>query len=1150
MKSVRYSKVLCCFVILFVLMQALPRVSHAYSEGTIRPVELSEQELMSIVLDALVDHLVYSESIYNDYSHIIPGAGYFGDGSSVEHGIRTHNNYCLLYAFLYAEGPDTLDKDFLKARALAGIRYGVNTHRAIGEYLCPKDNRAWGLVWQSSLWTTSLGYAGHMLWDELDQDTQGKLVRVIEAEADLIAGRVPSSQVVGNTLAEENGWDTNIVALAANMFPNHPNADRWDYKAKEFAMNTLSMRKDLTDESVVDGKPVKEWVVGPNLFDDFTMENHNIFHPMYQMVPLIELGDSMVFYKAFGNTVPKAFEHNVLEMYNSVLKKIILANGEWAYINGCDWSIELLDHINAVALMSTYYKDVDSKMLESRLVQYIRARQLLYDNGMFIGPHSDVKERRESVQAKRLIYMYLLHKYFGPWSEESTTWQEFAAKVSGNQVYANDAVVLNRNSTRFASFSWRNKFMGLIVPDSDGYLDDGFVTFPYQKSLTGSFVIVGTSSSQAYVKHNINLQPTYFTTTGLLSENGGAIDHYMSFTALPGNAVVYMDVVKANTDLTVTWEQGIPIALQSDDISGKNKTLYFENGHLVSDGMARVNISGNWVNVDGQLAMITEGSQGMVYGEKTLSNSVYYSTLYGSYSESLRSFNEGDIVANRSAIFYSNIDPQLTADLSGQVIYPTMDEGWKGVVLKDVDGKDYLIWSHFFGDTDTSISVQHPYGAPVLKEDTVIMGNTATAVLSGEELNTVVEELYAFIESPEGTSLKAMQSKKNPGSFYLQNGGERDVDAKITVRSNGVYVSSTKTLKPEKTYLVWSEDGDIFLEESTYPLVPDAPANVVAEEREAAVYLTWTDTTENETGFVIERKDTTGKWIEIAKIPADMAFYEDRDIVRGTMYQYRVYAVTDEKSSSYTYSNQVVTMPVASEYGFINLAEGRPSGASSSQGPYPPSYGNDGDINTFWVSETVYPSPENPVYYILDFTRLETFNRIHIIPRINYGPRDIEIQVSDDGIDYVTVMSSDLPNNEAEFIIDPITARYLRLKITSAYDTRSPSRNAQIRESRVYGLGKDHPAAPVNFTAEVSADGYVRLSWEDLSGNEEGFLVERMSETKVFEVVAVLPPNTTEFTDKDVVKGKEYTYVVSSYNSHGNSYSSLETVVAGEDPVD
>ena len=60
MISVRYSKVLCCFVILFVLMQALPRVSHAYSEGTIRPVELSEQELMSIVLDALVDHLVYS----------------------------------------------------------------------------------------------------------------------------------------------------------------------------------------------------------------------------------------------------------------------------------------------------------------------------------------------------------------------------------------------------------------------------------------------------------------------------------------------------------------------------------------------------------------------------------------------------------------------------------------------------------------------------------------------------------------------------------------------------------------------------------------------------------------------------------------------------------------------------------------------------------------------------------------------------------------------------------------------------------------------------------------------------------------------------------------------------------------------------------
>src|SRR5690606_20824610 len=98
---------------------------------------------------------------------------------------------------------------------------------------------------------------------------------------------------------------------------------------------------DLNDPTLVDGRPVMDWVRGANLFDDYSMENHDIFHPMYQMSPLSDLSYSMVFYKMFGNPVPRAFEHNVEIMNERVLKRIMLANGEYLFPNGADWSLAL-----------------------------------------------------------------------------------------------------------------------------------------------------------------------------------------------------------------------------------------------------------------------------------------------------------------------------------------------------------------------------------------------------------------------------------------------------------------------------------------------------------------------------------------------------------------------------------------------------------------------------------------------------------------------------------------------------------------------------------------------------------------------------------------------------------------------------------------
>ncbi|KNY28892.1 discoidin domain-containing protein [Pseudobacteroides cellulosolvens] len=1145
--KINFKKMACILLPLALLTATFcPMVTGAYQQGTLI-ADFSENNLNEAILTSLQDHTLYSEKIYHDYSGKIPGTGYFGSGDSGEDGIRTHNNYLLVYAFLFSENSGKLDRELLKSRIIAGIKYSVNTHK-VGSYNCASNGK-WGLVWESSLWTSALAYAGYLMGDELDSETREKLKNVVAAEADYNLNRTIPTQVKSDTKAEENGWDTNVLAIAANMYKEDSRAAQWDEKSKAFAMNTLSMSKDLTDQTIVDGKMVKEWVIGPNLYDDYSLENHGIFHPVYQMNPILELGDSALYYKMTGNEVPKAFEHNILDMYNTVLKKIVLATGEWAYPNGCDWSVDLLDHINSVAFMSTYFKDVDSKMLEHRLIQFIRARQLDNQDGRFIGPNSDIGARRESVQAERLVYTYMFHKYFGPGPSENTTWEDFVSRNSGSSTYTDGDIILNKNQNRFASFSWNSKNMGLVIPDSNNYLDNGFVNFPYQKSLTGSFTVKNKPTNQFHIKHKNRVESTNFTTTGLLSENDSTIDHYISFAALPGNAAVYMDVAKSKADITVTKEEGIPLAFQTDNISGNTRVVTSNDNSAVLDGTSLTNISGNWVNVDNSLSVVVDGSNGMKYGNRTLSNSVYYSTLYGSYNDQEKLSSKGDTIANRTAVFYSNIDSGMTANLSKGIIYPKMADGWKSAVTQDVYSNQYLIASNFYGNA-SKIAISLPQGAPVLAEDTIIKKNTSYSTLDYEKLDTRITNLFAFVESPSCSNLQAVQSSKVPGRFYIKNNGF-DAKVKISIIHNGVNTTGQKLLKAGRSYMLELKDKTIKAVEAKYPEKPELE-KIHAFLYDDKITVDWKvnfgntakykslNNSNKVLEYIIEKRKFGGKWSKAAAVPCNQTIYVDNDISSSSTYQYKITAVTDERTSSKA-SNYVATSPQADKYGLINILKGKPVYTSYQQSQYQPANVNDGDQNTFWVSENKYPSVTNSVYCTVDLLNKESINRIKIVPRKNYGPKDVEILISNDNIKFTSITTQTLPNSAYEIIIPPVTTRYISLMVKSSYDTVAPSRNVQIAELEVYKSAQNL-FSPSYLTAEAGTFKNNNISWQDISNNEDGFIIERSSIEGVFEKIGVVGPNTTVFYDTNPISGQQYTYVVSAYNKTGRNYSRTSSV--------
>ena len=56
----------------------------------------------------------------------------------------------------------------------------------------------------------------------------------------------------GDTKAEENGWEADILAATLGLFPDDALATRWFQRLREFAINSYSHIDDKTNRTVVD----------------------------------------------------------------------------------------------------------------------------------------------------------------------------------------------------------------------------------------------------------------------------------------------------------------------------------------------------------------------------------------------------------------------------------------------------------------------------------------------------------------------------------------------------------------------------------------------------------------------------------------------------------------------------------------------------------------------------------------------------------------------------------------------------------------------------------------------------------------------------------------------------------------------------------
>lgn len=677
----------------------------AQGRGLYRIHTLSERAILETYTHLLEDACRFVDTDWKS-SSLDTALGYWGDGVSAGNGgIRTVASMVLACATLlkYDEGLGAGDRKNLLDKSTAALRYATTTH-ITGTQKCT-DGKPWGATekfgsesWQAGMWTGTLATGTWLIWDKLDPALQQAFQRVAAWESDILSHRLPPNGLWFDTKAEENGWEVPCLVLTELMFPSHPHAAAWHEAALRYMLNTLCTEADTHDTTSVDRRPLNEWVKGANLQPDFTLENHNIFHPSYVACSCYFLTQAVMYYTYAGKPIPQTATHNLMDTWK-MFQTIILPWGEAAYPQGMDWELHGLPYINLFAALATRNKDPFASHMEQSSLQYLCAWQKMGQGSLAI-PGSRFGTTRHAINAEQAAYGLLAHKIFGPAASESS-YGSAAAQQQGAREYPYVNFIAHRTMKKFASCSWKNRFMGMVVPIDEGREDNPAFTVPIQNGFVGSFELLPVGDVKVtVVDHSWNETPDGFETTGTLLLNGGRLKQTLRMISVGSQTVVFEDRVTALSDVTVQREQGGPIGIENDEITGGTRTVSCQSGQVVFDWrnpQHQANLSGSWVNVDGRIGAVILKGSGIAYAQASDYSrglSVYTDILYGSRSDQTRQFKAGKEVARRVAVCFVEVTPNETLALSQSCKHHT-SHGGEVLHIKQPDGRNAEVQLRF-----------------------------------------------------------------------------------------------------------------------------------------------------------------------------------------------------------------------------------------------------------------------------------------------------------------------------------------------------------------------------------------------------------------------------------------------------------------------
>lgn len=818
------------------------------TEGVIDTAFVGEAKMQQGLLDMVAKFATYLKKDFQEAqapNSVGEACGCFKSNSTMqsnEDGVRSNADLGMVAAFLskYGRGkvtlPDGVTWDDIDSMAMKSLVFAYSTHKANKLKTC-SGGTYWGSlsasdhVWESSLWAMSVAYSTYFLWDKLTDKQKGYIEKLLKAECNYELQRTIPTGYIGDTKAEENGWEACVLAATLGLYPNDALAPKWFARLREFAINAYSHANDKNDNSVVDpeydNKTVADLYKGQNLYDDYTLQNHNYFHTSYQNVVIQELGEAALALKMFQKELhgsetwkTNALMHHNLDVQRNVLNWLALADGELAMPNGNDWSLFLYDQITSYSTNATFLRDADALMLENLAYKMIQARQQTTNDGSWL-LRSDIGARRMGVEAHRVMMTYLMHEANSTNGLTPSNFEQFRQRYDSARVFTTQNLVRAYTKDRFTTFAWQpgiSSYTGYFAANS---VDKNKIVVPFKANNTGNFLgwytVSGKNINATPVVSGIyKLQGTAWTMNGELSTNDATLDNRFAIYSTPGNAVIYLDYVTANQDVTVTGERGGLTAISTDELTRLKRTFYYGDTHKQLDGSTLSTLTTNWLNIDNALGIVAHNDGTMAFGDRANNNSIMTAKLYAAFSNKSRTYKAGDKVGARNMVYYSNISAEdtRTADTRLINLRDSLPEGWNGVIAADPDGTQYLMLCNFASDKKATLSGISTFnGAPVFCTATNIDNSKASATFAAEQNNSVAMPLRFFIS---GNGIKAIA--QGDSAFITSDNGS-SLTVKTAADSKEVTIGAGKTVVANIT------DGKLHIDNAA--AFPTEPADTL-----------------------------------------------------------------------------------------------------------------------------------------------------------------------------------------------------------------------------------------------------------------------------------------------------------------------------------
>lgn len=225
--------------------------------------------------------------------------------------------------------------------------------------------------------------------------------------------------------------------------------------------------------------------------------------------------------------------------------------------------------------------------------------------------------------------------------------------------------------------------------------------------------------------------------------------------------------------------------------------------------------------------------------------------------------------------------------------------------------------------------------------------------------------------------------------------------------------------------------------------VPAVPANLTASTSGSnQVNLLWTDNSNDETHFRIERKEGTGNYGFLSNAPANATSFSDTGVAPGTSFSYRIRSESLNGSSAWSNEASVTTSGVTPAKLLIT---GSTAGAQDAS--FPKQYAYDGNTGTRWAATGELSS----TWIIYDLGADKTVNYLKLMMfNGNIRTNPIKIEMGN-GSTWTEVWSGNttLTSDFQSIDVADNTNRYVKISMTGK--TSEGTYWFSIYETEIYG---------------------------------------------------------------------------------------------------